>query len=68
MLSCVIDVTDAQGVNRDSTEVPPNLPGPYKAQRAVMYEDLGAEDVERLFLKICTIIPSTVATFSPHHV
>lgn len=34
-------------VNKDSVEVPPNLPGPFKPQRAVLYEDLGASDVER---------------------
>jgi len=33
-------------VNKDSKEVPPNLPGPFKPQRAVLYEDLGADDVE----------------------
>ncbi len=35
-------------VNKDSVEVPPNLPGPFKAQRPVLYEDLGADDVERM--------------------
>ena len=34
-------------VNKDSVEVPPNLPGPFKPQRPTLYEDLGADDVER---------------------
>ena len=37
----------AAQVNHDSKEVPPNLPGVYKPQRPVLYEDLGADDVER---------------------